>query len=1362
MTPHAGATVYVGRLGGDGRMQEVQAAVTTDADGRWLATGLPAGLRDLAAVSRDGQRLGTRRDVGVTGGQTNSALVALPGLATVTGRVLTPAGLPVAHALVAGGLGTVRTDPTGRFVLADVPTGRRTLAAGVEKTPEGEEPRSSPAFSFARQGNVTLEVLPGVLNVADIPLIPAGVVEGRVFNLNGRAVPGIRVAKPVLGGFLYVTADDNGFYRFEGIEVGQHTFSAPSPPVEESEVSGILDSLRGNPSVAQINAAIQEAAAIFAGARDPLLNGEGAAFSPTDWGWVNAEIRADGDVANADLRFMPRGSVGGVTLNGQGVPVGARVLVTGIAPSNNGSPAIRRIREFNSDPATGRFEVAQAIRFGGVTGLAVPGQPTPGTFGVQAATPFSPVVISTGGFLSPLAPSKPDLVLQFPAAQETLGQISGRVLNPDGSPAAAGVQILIPFDGVIRTDPVAGFRPEDIPNPVTQEVGARISGEIRAEPPEFPPTVRLPAVGANGAIGRNYPVMAFDRTTGLAGLSSVLVLPGQTNRVSIRLLGRGDLRVRVVQADGSPVAGADVTVDGPAFPYGRFTGRTDAGGAVELQGLVENPYSVLARFNLAGTELTSRAGVTVIRDGSASVEVRLQATATVAGRFVRRDRTTPIAAAQVRAGNAGFAPTDANGDFVITGLPLGTYRVASSDPVTGVGAVLSVTLTRNHEVREVLLVEQSLGEIRGRVIRSDRTGGAPALPVELTVLDGLTPRRTVTTGPSGEYVFTGVPAGEFELTVSDPGAGTNGRARAVLPENVAGVVVDLELDPRATVPVRIRMPDGTPAALAQVQLGRFSLMADAEGRARFTGMPLGEALLSARAVDRPNSQNVGSRPVSIRVPGELPEEVLTLAGVGEVNGVVFQGDGVTPVPAGTMVNLASLGSLNAGVMENAATDADGRFRFTGVGVGAVRLTVVSGTLGATAEATVPSAGAVAEVSLVLAPSGFVEGRVLRAAGTPARETEVVLRFGNRGGTTDRLITTTDRDGLFAFATVPLGTNLLLEARATTFSGIASRRLDLTANGATNQVGDVVLDEDPPRVVSVTPADGTDGVGIRSVVEVLFSEAIDPGILTDPAVFLRQGDLPVAVDLVLTARDGEAERRLLRLVPREPLRSLTPYTLLVLPEFVDGPSLRRFGPRDRVGRLLAAPFLAQFTTADNDPPRVVSVFPQAGEQNVALGSLDRPLTPRVVFHEPIRPGLEVTLTGPAGPVPGAGRLLLDGLAVVFESVRLLEPNSTYTLTMAQVADLAGNPLPNQPLRVTFSTVDTEGPALASLALGPGARPVAGNRVSVEATLVTPEPDVTVRFTVGAQVMGTSSLPPFRTSLLLPDGPEVVIRATAIDR
>jgi hypothetical protein len=112
---------------------------------------------DLVALSADGKRKGERRDVVAVAGAVNTVNLTLQARATVTGRVETSTGLPVANALVGGGEALVHTNASGLFTLTGVPTGQRTIAAALERDEQA-------GIEFPRTGIASVNVVPGADN----------------------------------------------------------------------------------------------------------------------------------------------------------------------------------------------------------------------------------------------------------------------------------------------------------------------------------------------------------------------------------------------------------------------------------------------------------------------------------------------------------------------------------------------------------------------------------------------------------------------------------------------------------------------------------------------------------------------------------------------------------------------------------------------------------------------------------------------------------------------------------------------------------------------------------------------------------------------------------------------------------------------------------------------------------------------------------------------------------------------------------------------------------------------------------------------------------------------------------------------
>ncbi|HEY6225693.1 MAG TPA: hypothetical protein VI282_01090, partial [Verrucomicrobiae bacterium] len=364
-TPHPGARIFV-KVG-----EAAIRSATADDSGFWQVDRLQSGIYNLVAFSQDSRRIGLRNNIAVAAGGTNVIEIILNGTATVRGRVLTPAGdRPVANALVAGGDALVRTDANGFFTATGVPTGRRAISVGVERTEEGFPAKSDPPFDFPRFGSASLDVVAGDDNFVIIQLNAAASIHGRVLDANGVPAPNATICQPEDSGFFFINADGGGNFVWENLPIGKRLqFSVPgeTPPINNTSVASGEDA-RQNPE-----AALTGALQVLFGVNDPLLNGAGASFNPGTFDAKVVTLDFDGESREIIFHLRAKGRVAGRVLNGQDVPIGAAVRVTGEGLSANMAPTIVIRGDADSDPQTGEFSF---------DGVAV------GNIQVQAASPF--------------------------------------------------------------------------------------------------------------------------------------------------------------------------------------------------------------------------------------------------------------------------------------------------------------------------------------------------------------------------------------------------------------------------------------------------------------------------------------------------------------------------------------------------------------------------------------------------------------------------------------------------------------------------------------------------------------------------------------------------------------------------------------------------------------------------------------------------------------------------------------------------------------------------------------------------------------------------------------------------------------
>lgn len=1321
-TPHSSARVFIGEFDPQGRYVNVVASTIANADGFWVATNVPVGIYDPVAISFDGRRRGERMNIAAVAGSSTVVNIALQGLATVIGRVETGTGEGIVNAIVAGGITLTNTDANGFFRLNDVPTGLRSISVGVQRSVEGKPPNSNPPFEFPRFGSGLLNVLPGIENFINIRLTPAGTITGRVLDTNGLPVPNATVAIPEQGGFQWVQANSAGVYVFEGMPLARYTLSAPAPATFDNDTSGLLRTIKSG-SQAEIEAAIGEAFAIFTGAADPFLNGEGENFTPSNWGFTNVNIRADRETVLADIGFLRSGTIAGKIQNSQGVPIGAAVRLTGIGPRANGEPSFVIRGDANSDPALGTF------RF--------PGAAFVGDWGLQAASPFFPVVISTSGQTTSTSPNETNILLTFPGVREVNGRLVGTVFNPDGTTVGEDVEVKItPFgtNFVIRTETNGTYDTQ----------------------------IALPALNSEGKPGVGYQVEANDPSSGFRGVSTVVLLPGLTNIANVTLLGKGALRVVVQHANGSPVPGAKVDLEMGSYPNTKgISGFADTNGLVTFNNLFEGQYSAVAQAQTEIITLTGRTTASVSRGSTNQVIVRLGPTGTIAGRFVKRDLNTPVSFAQVSVGSLGFAITDTNGAFSIAGLPLGTHRLVSQDPVSGIGAVANVVLSFDGQTNNVLLVEQFRGEIRGFVVNSFGNGVVPGSRVTISFADGITPPRTVTSGPDGAFSFPATPAGPFSLEAEDPVTKRKGRNSGTLAENVAILQVDVPLESLGSVLVRVFEPgtNRVPAsATVTLKLPTpISPDTDSNGEAFFSDIPMGTFEVIANARSLTNSRSIAITNVTLSTAGATNLVELALSGVGSITGRLVGSDGITPIPS-TLVRLDWPRGPFQSDFANFATESDASFRFIDVPLGEYRLSAQSGALTATLTGEIISAGESDNVTLRLGESGTITGRLVRADGaTPVGGTAVILNRLNE--VAPIAVATTGPNGDFSFTQVPVG-QVRGEAIATEISGLARFTITLTSNGQVLNLGNLRLDEEDPRVLAVAPAHTAADVPTNTRIDLFFNEPLNSNSIRTNGIFLRLGTNNVAASLQLLPDPTNGIARLVRISPVSPLLSERTYEVIA----IDGQrknalgSIIGEGPVDLVGRPMSVPFVSSFTTADDAPPFIVSAFPTNNQERIEITSV-----PRFQFNEPIlATNVAVTLTGPNGLVSGGLDIAFDNRILTFAPLTALRANASYTLTISNVFDLAGNVFTPNPLRITFFTTDNLPPVISTLRIADGRAPIAGSTVAVEALLAGNEPGASVAFAQDGVSLGVDNFAPFRVNISLPLSGSTRLTAAATDR
>ncbi len=511
----------------------------------------------------------------------------------------------------------------------------------------------------------------------------------------------------------------------------------------------------------------------------------------------------------------------------------------------------------------------------------------------------------------------------------------GEFMTPEGISKIGGMfQRIIPYTGV------------------TDERGAR---QFRGLPVD--PTWLL-EVSASGCVREHQ---------------SFRLLPGRSRVLHITMLRGAAMDVIVHNPDGTPYAGARVSLSFPEVTLPpRVIGmkseersyshsmRTGADGVGHAVGLPTGPVIVSAEP--AGYFRVEQR-TTITDDGVVRVQLALDQGETIRGRILDTDGL-PVAHARVMATEvpeglfAGFGLQDVqddvaglrmykdgvevaeNGEFVLGGFEPGVHlRVYAVAPGYDRGQVDDVVVgTEDIEIRL-----SELARLTGRVVSSPAGEPVTAFEARLErkvflMFDNAMVRETFTEREDGDFTLTDVPRGQFKLVIDAPGravwtkrldfaagAVDVGEIELLLPASVRGVVTDSDGQPVAGATIRIAKGGMTDALIMAQMLGTDLVESDADGRFEVTNLT-GKRVRFI--VDKEGYATMRSAPIPLEVGKSREGIVLQLDRGGVLLGRLIDEDGKP------LVGWRAQSSHTSGrSVRYAETDASGEFVLDGLMAG---------------------------------------------------------------------------------------------------------------------------------------------------------------------------------------------------------------------------------------------------------------------------------------------------------------------------------------------------------------------------------------------------------------------------------------------
>jgi Bacterial Ig-like domain/Carboxypeptidase regulatory-like domain len=281
-------------------------------------------------------------------------------------------------------------------------------------------------------------------------------------------------------------------------------------------------------------------------------------------------------------------------------------------------------------------------------------------------------------------------------------------------------------------------------------------------------------------LGTHSIVVTHEDSRGYGTSSVALNTSGLSEIMDIDLLGQGTLIITVADGNGQAVEGAEITVSDQVIGWPVYT-TTDSNGNCVVQRINEGNVNITALSN----GLTGKFSGSIEPDDVLSVTVTLQETGTISGTLYYPNGTL-VENAQVRLISSGSDPdpviTQTDGKFIFNNIPIETiydvpipYRidvyeggqVSASGGYTGGmlrARVDDIVLNDNGQIMDLNVNLIGVGIVTGQVRMPD-SSSAGAMPVTVRSLTAIYGRTySTTTDAAGYYTVERIAVGAVSVT----------------------------------------------------------------------------------------------------------------------------------------------------------------------------------------------------------------------------------------------------------------------------------------------------------------------------------------------------------------------------------------------------------------------------------------------------------------------------------------------------------------------------------------------------------------------------------------------------------------------
>lgn len=544
---------------------------------------------------------------------------------------------------------------------------------------------------------------------------------------------------------------------------------------------------------------------------------------------------------------------------------------------------------------------------------------------------------------------------------------------------------------------------------------------------------------------------------------------------------------QVTGPGGAALQGVCVSAQLPPPAMGFGSAVTDVTGNYTMTGLAAGSYIV--RFSACGagnfvaewwndkpTSFTADAVTVAAGEQRTGIDAQLAAGATISGHVTGGGGTALqgiCVSAQTSPPGGAFesATTNASGDYAITGLPAGNYKVQFRACGTGnhveewwddkpdVMTADTVTLTTGQQRTGIDAQLAPGATISGRVTNAN---GDPLQGICVTAhpaTSGLL-SRSAQTNAAGDYTIGGLPAGTFGVQFTACGGGSyisewwddKSSSSAANPVTLAAgeqrTGIDAQLSSGASISGRVTDGAGTPVqgvCVAAPPAGGAggSATTDASGTYTIANLPAGDykvqfacgpsGFVSEWWNDKPDMASAD--PISLTAGQQRTGIDAALASAGSISGTVTGpgGGGQASVCVKALRSTAQIADLFGNPVAQAMTSGSGGYTISGLASGSYKVVFEDcGTgqqlarafydgqtdIGSATLVSVTGGQTTAGVNAQVVAGGSISGQVKSGSGQPLQGVCVVAELPTIGSAVTGALTAAD--GTYAMPGLPPG------------------------------------------------------------------------------------------------------------------------------------------------------------------------------------------------------------------------------------------------------------------------------------------------------------------------------------------------------